>query len=84
VDAYQQIWHSWAFKLHAWGVKDWLATLLEAVGPLSLLGAQMIYLSQPLLSVMLPGEQLKALSELLEEPDQMQSFINLLRQEEIQ
>jgi len=44
----------------------------------------MIYLSQPLLSVMLPGEQLKALSELLEEPDQMQSFINLLRQEEIQ
>ncbi len=81
VDSNQHIWHSWAFKLHSWGINDWVATLLEALGPLSVLGAQLIYLSQPLLSSLVPDERLKALGELLEEPTQIRSFITLLREE---
>lgn len=81
VDSQQHIWHSWASKLHSWGINDWVATLLETLGPLSILGAQMIYLSQPLLSSIAPIDHLKALGELLEESNQMHTFITLLREE---
>jgi len=43
-----QIWQIWAENLNRWGVKDLTATILEALGPLSLLGAQIVYVGQPL------------------------------------
>ena len=81
MDLYSQhIWQGWADKLQRWGLSDAAASLLEASGPLSVLGAQIIYLSQPLLGAMMPPAHWKALANLLEEPAQSQSFATYLRE----
>jgi hypothetical protein len=76
----QHIWQVWAQNLHRWGLKEWTASFLEAAGPFTLLGAQLIYLGQPLLGQFLPWRHLAALANLLEEPAQTQSFVVLLRE----
>lgn len=77
----QQIWQAWADKLHRWGLGDWVAFVLEAAGPLTLLGAQMIYLSQPFLSSVWVNGQMEALAGMLEEPDRTKMFVTFLREE---
>ena len=62
-------------------VNDWMASFLEAVGPLSVLGANMVYLCQPLLHNIFPDEHLVALAQLLEDPVQTEAFANILREE---
>jgi hypothetical protein len=81
MDENQHIWRVWADQAYRWGISDWTAALLDAIGPLSLLGAQAIYLAQPLLSPLFPGGHLSALAQLLEEPDQTRAFAALLREE---
>lgn len=76
----QTIWRDWARKLHGWGVQDLAASLLEGAGPLTLLGAQLIYLGQPLLRWAVPDGQLLALAALLEEPDHTRAFAAYLRE----
>jgi len=56
-----------------------VATLLEATGPLNLLGAQVVYLGQPLLKQVLPEDQLDALADMLENPKQTRAFTDYLR-----
>lgn len=73
-------WQSWAENLHRWGIQDWVASLLESASPLGILGAQAIYLSQPLLDTWIPAGHLNALATMLEEPLQMQSFATFLRE----
>lgn len=80
MDENQHIWRVWADQAHRWGLNDWIASLLEAIGPLTLLGAQAIYLTQPILSPLIPGAQLKALARLLDEPEQTQAFAAYLRE----
>ena len=77
----QHIWQVWARTLQQWGVNDWMASFLEAVGPLSVLGANMVYLSQPLLHNIVPDDHLVALAQLLEDPVQTEAFANILREE---
>jgi hypothetical protein len=76
----QHIWRVWAEFLQRWGVEDWVAALLEAAGPLSILGAQFVYLSQPLLNQAMPGNHLAVLARLLEEPARTQVFVEYLRE----
>ncbi len=80
MDSNQHIWRVWANRAHRWGIGDWTATLLEAIGPLSVLGAQAVYLANPLLSPLFPKGHLDALANLLEEPEQAQAFSALLRE----
>lgn len=80
----QHIWQVWADKLHRWGLKDWTAAFLEAAGPLNLLGAQAIYLGQPLLDRTLPEGHLEALASLLEDTEQAHTFAAFLREENFQ
>ncbi len=77
----QHIWQGWARTLQQWGVNDWMASLLEAIGPLSVLGANMVYLSQPVLHNIFPDDQLVALAQMLEDPIQTEAFTNILREE---
>lgn len=79
VDVYQHIWDSWSNRLHIWGVQEAAATFLEAIGPLTILGAQLVYISGPLLQRSVSTEKLHALAEILEEPDHTKEFISLLR-----
>ena len=80
MEADQHIWRVWIFTLRQWGVQDWVASLLEAVGPLTILGAQMVYFSQPLWSRMLPEDYLAAAARLLEQPSMTQAFVQSLRE----
>jgi hypothetical protein len=74
------IWQNWANALYRWGLEDIAATLLEASGPLSLLGAQALYMGQPLLRSIFPDDQLNALANLLEDNHQTQAFATFLRE----
>jgi len=80
MDSNQHIWRVWVEKAHRWGFGAEIATLLEAAGPLTALGAQVIYLAQPLLSPLIPGSHLDILAELLEQPDQTRAFTAMLRE----
>ena len=73
---------SWASRLQQWRMHQIAAALLEAGGPLKLIGAQLVFISQPLFSGLMGGEQLKALTGLLEEPEKTKTFIQFLREDE--
>jgi hypothetical protein len=77
----RHIWLGWAQKLHSWGLGDWIASILESFGPLTWLGAQLVYLGQPLLGQMGPKNQIQALANLLEDPESARTFIGMLREE---
>lgn len=74
------IWRVWANALHRWGMEHLVASFLEAVGPLGVLGAQAVYLGQPILNSVLPANHLQALADLLEDTNQRQAFITILRE----
>ena len=74
------IWKTWADKLNHWGLKDLTAAILEALGPLNILGAQLVYVGQPLLNPFFPEGNLDVLADLLEDPQETQAFIAVLRQ----
>jgi hypothetical protein len=77
----QHIWRLWAEKLHRWGLGEIAASFLDAAGPMAYIGAQGIYLSQPLLGDSLPQGHLAAAARLCEEPEAMRAFTNLLRED---
>lgn len=74
------VWHRWAQTIHRWGGGNWVATLLEAVGPLTFLGGQAVYFGQPLLKQIFPSTDLNALAEMLDDPQRAKAFIAYLRQ----
>jgi len=79
----QYVWQTWAEHLHRWGLRDLAADLLEATGPLNLLGAQMIYIGQPLFEPFLPDGHLKALADMLEDPAETRAFIAYLQKTDL-
>ena len=76
------IWQTWANRLKGWGLQDFAASFLEAAGPINLIGAQLVYVAQPLLGSVLPSEHLDSLASMLEEPGQTKAFISYLREVE--
>ena len=81
MDSDQHIWQAWANKLHRWGLGYWVASFLEAAGPLTTLGAQVVYVTQPLLNPIWQDEYLEALAGMLEKPERTQLFAAFLREE---
>jgi hypothetical protein len=79
----RHIWLAWANFLHRWGLQEWMASLLEAAGPLSLLGAQGVYIAQPFLKSTHMNDHLAALSRMLESKDETQAFVEYLREANI-
>ena len=75
-----QIWQTWAETLNQWGVKNLTATFLEALGPLNVLGAQLVYVGQPFLDPFFSEGYLHELADLLEDPQKTHAFITILRQ----
>jgi hypothetical protein len=76
----RQIWLAWAGFLHRWGLQEWMASLLEAAGPWSLLGAQGLYLAQPFLKSTRLDGHLDALSRMLEHKEETLAFVQYLRE----
>ena len=73
----QTAWSHWAEALHRLKLDGMVAWLLEAGGPLTVLGAQAVYMSQPFVG----GKQLNALAQMLEEEAETQAFARYLRGE---
>ena len=71
-------WSAWAESLRRLKLDGFAAWALEAGGPLNILGAQAVYISQPFFG----GEKLNSLAYMLEEDDQTQAFARYLRGEE--
>lgn len=78
------VWKQWAERIKNWGLEDVVAALMEATGPLTVLGAQVIYLAQPVLSTFIQNRNLIALVDLLEDAEQSRIFIGYLREESSQ
>lgn len=70
----------WARILHGWGVKDLVVSFLEAAGPLTIVGAQVVYFGQPLLTIAMPEDHVEALARLLEDKKQTRAFLTYLRE----
>jgi hypothetical protein len=52
--------------------------MLEAIGPFSVLGAQIVHIGSPLMRWSILGSHLEALTRLLEDEKQKQAFIDFL------
>jgi hypothetical protein len=76
----QPIWMSWGSALKRWGLSETAALLLEGAGSLSILFAQVVYLSEPLISGMASQDTLRALTQVLENPVDRKSFVSFLRE----
>jgi hypothetical protein len=81
MDTNHHIWRVWANALHRWGIQNLVASLLEAAGPFSLIGAQVIYVGQPILNGILPADHLRAMTHMLEDDSQRDEFVLLLLEE---
>ncbi len=80
MDTNRQIWRVWAQSLHRWGMQDFAASILEAAGPLTLVGAQAVYFSQPFLAGLDRRGHLKSLANMLENTTETEAFVNYLRE----
>ena len=76
-------WEMWAKTLRRWGMRGLAVSLLEAAGPLTMLGAQVIYLGQPVIRSIAPGGAIDALATMLDNPAETQQFIVFLREKSV-
>ena len=72
-------WPEWAESLRRLKLDGLAAWLLDAAGPLTILGAQAVYLGQPFMG----GKKLDPLAHLLEEHEESQAFARYLRGESL-
>jgi hypothetical protein len=77
MDLPRPFWLDWDSSLRKKRLNAWLAWLLDAAGPLNVLGAQFIYLASPFFG---NSAQSKALANLLEDDSETRAFIELLRE----
>ncbi len=56
---------------------------LDAGRPLAFLGGQMLWLAQPALSLFLPGNTIRHLAQLLENPAAVAALVNRLEAKEV-
>ena len=70
-------WSQWAESLRRFKLDGLASWLLEAGSPLTLLGAQALYISQPFVG----GKQVESIAHMLEEKEETQAFAYYLRGE---
>ncbi len=78
MDSSRAYWPVWTDFLRKQGLTGLAAWLLEASGPLNLLGAQLLYLGQPFIPAS-AVQGLRALADLLEQEDEAKAFVGLLK-----
>jgi hypothetical protein len=74
-------WPAWSEFLRRHRLEDLAAWVLEAAGPLTVLGAQVLYLGSPLLRPTFSNGQVDALAGMLEDHNELLAFTAFLREE---
>jgi hypothetical protein len=74
-------WSTWAQALKCKGLIEPAAVFLETLGPLAVILAQAVYLGQPFLQGVLPGEQAQSLARMLEDQQQRTDFVAFLEED---
>jgi hypothetical protein len=70
----------WIKKLSEMRLLNLTATILEALGPINVLGAQLVYLAQPMISPYLTDDHSHEIASILENPSETAKFIKLLKE----
>lgn len=70
-------WSKWIETLRRFKLDGFASLVLSAGAPLTLLGAQALYITQPFVG----GKQIEAMAYMLENEDETQAFARLLRGE---
>ena len=78
MDSLRVYWPEWIDALRSRGLDGFAAWLLEAGGPIHIVGAQLLYLGQPFVSNQ-AGDGIRALASLLEQEDEARAFAARLR-----
>lgn len=73
-------WPGWAEFLRRYKLDDLTAWLLEAAGPLTVVGAQALYAGGPLFRPALTDSQRDSLARLLEDRNETHAFVRFLRE----
>ncbi len=76
-------WAKWRSALQQWGLRSYIAILLDALGPLNVVGAQFLYLSRPFIPGTGRKNQWQALARLLEDREQRDLFTHFLQERDI-
>jgi hypothetical protein len=76
-------WSGWAGFLRQHGLDSLAAWALDAAGPLTIFGAQALYIGAPLLRPALTDAQCEALAGLLEDRAEASAFAAFLREDGI-
>ena len=71
-------WPEWTEALRRRGLDGFAAWLLEAGGPINLIGAQLLYVSQPFVAPQ-ANNAIHALANLLEDEGEARAFAALLK-----
>jgi hypothetical protein len=71
-------WSHWAESLRRFKLDGLASWMLEAGAPLTVLGAQALYISQPFVG----GKELNSFAQMLEEEEETQAFARFLRGED--
>ncbi len=74
-------WPAWSVFLHKYGLENFAAFLLEASGPMSIVGAQLLHFTGPFLHPALSMDQQDALADLLEDRQEATAFAAYLRED---
>jgi hypothetical protein len=69
----------WLKTLYDLRLHHLTAAILEALGPLNILGAQLVYLTRPISSPFIAEDQASGLARILEDPSETAAFIMALR-----
>ena len=78
MDTPRRYWPQWTESLHQLGLNGFAAMLLEAGGPINIIGAQFLYIAQPFASPQ-ASAGLSALANLLEQEDEARAFAAILK-----
>ena len=71
-------WSQWVETLRRFKLDGFASWFLEAGSPLAIIGAQVLYISQPFVG----GKTINAVAHMLEEESEVQAFARFLRKEE--
>jgi hypothetical protein len=70
----------WAQQIQARGLGHALSVALDVLEPLGPLGAQLLWVAQPLLGVFIKPETLTSMAETLEAPDRLEALRQYLEE----